>query len=89
MNNYYLNRRKDSPEEIKAKGSRLYARVTDIKKTLRGYVVHCVVEHDELYEGREYISPPSKEKPKVGIGSNVDLYIDDADADGEYYIDIQ
>lgn len=88
MNKYYVNNKKNTPEEIMERGSKLEARVTKIKKTLRGYVVTCIVERDELWEGREFVSPPYKEEPRVDVGSLVDLFIDDVDTDGEFFIKI-
>lgn len=82
MRNYYVKKQKNTPEELIAKGTRYQGIVISVKRRLRkGYCTTVCCE-------RMKYTQMSKKKPSCGVGALVDIYVDEVDADGEYYIDL-
>ena len=81
-NVYAASRSVNTDEEIRARGTPMRAVVSDVIVKRNGYIVVAIYEHS-------YKSNLLKEVPCVHIGGEVIVYVDDVDADGDYYVDCE
>lgn len=85
---YHVTKTKDDASSLKKKGTRIISLVTNVEKDKDKYRVVCSPEEDQPYADRIFYSDWSVVKPKVRINGKVDLYVDEMDCDGEYFVDI-
>lgn len=89
MSRQYINAKKDSPEELMAKATPIPARVLKIKKSSFSKSISVeVTPITGVYSHKLFKQKCKNIRKDVDIGTIVYLYIDDVDADGEYYIDV-
>lgn len=88
-NVYAASRSVNTGEEIRARGTPMRAVVSDVIVKRNGYIVVAIYEDRELGTQHSYKSNLLKEVPCVHIGGEVIVYVDDVDADGDYYVDCE
>lgn len=88
-NVYAASRSVNTDEEIRARGTQMRAVVSDVIVKRNGYIVVAIHEDRELGTQHSYKSNLLKEVPCVHIGGEVIVYVDDVDADGDYYVDCE
>lgn len=88
MRNLYLNPKKNTDDELCRRGTPVFALILDVVKTKQGYVVVCSPKTGSPYSEKVFKSKPIREIPKVRIGGEVIVYVDEIDCDGEYYVDL-
>lgn len=77
----------DYSEKIKRTGTMLRAVVTDVCVKRNGYVVSAIYEDRWLGTQYKYTSNVLTEMPRVYIGGEVTVYVDNINSDGLYYVD--
>ncbi len=89
-----LFKKEDKEDNLAAKLARLReygtptpSIVTDIIKKRTGWIVMAICEDRWLGTQTSYRSGLLKVKPSVYVGGEVIVYVDDASANGDYYVD--
>ena len=88
MRSLFLNRKKDTSESLRQKGTRISAIVLDVVKHKHGYIVTCSPPEGTPYSERVFKSDVIHSVPKIGIGGEIDVFVDEVDADGEYSVEV-
>jgi hypothetical protein len=79
---------KDNAEALIMKGTALTADVKNVEEFAGKYRIVCDSYDFHLHAYREFVSNWVTRKPSVGIGGKITVYVDDVDADGEYFVDV-
>ena len=87
-NKLALTRHKDSKETLMEKGTPIYAEVYSIKEKNGQFEVN-VSPTTGRYVDRHWITRTKYIPSALRIGSSVTVYVDELDADGEFYIDLE
>ena len=84
----YLSRTKDDKETLMEKGTPVNARVISVKKKMfgKGYTVK-VVPIGGPYSHRVFSQDFEEIRSSTDVNTTLTVYIDEIDADGEFYID--
>lgn len=86
---FYVKATKDSPEVLKDKGTPVVCCVKSIQHNSRkGYYKVCASPTSGAYVDRLFIGRSPKIKNDTRIGGSVTCYVDEVDADGEYFLDV-
>lgn len=84
---FYVKATKDSPEVLKEKGTPVECCVKSIKDKKRYYVVEASPTSG-VYVDRVFTGKSETLASGTRIGGFVTCYVDEVDADGEYFLDV-
>lgn len=83
----YLNADKDTPEQLKIEGTKVPCVVKSIKE-VKGGVEVIASPTEGAYKDKFYKNVVQKLPRGVYVGGVVNVYIDEKDADGDYYLEV-
>ena len=78
---------KDGPDTLKIEGTPISANVLSIKQTRKGFAVKASPVSG-AYVNSVFVAEVSHISPNVRVGSDVIVYVDEKDADGDYYMEL-
>lgn len=73
---------KDTPEELKKKGTRYDVTVVAVHRFLKKYTVEAI------YQNRLAFKAKVDYEPDCGVGSMLSCYVDEIDGDYDYYLEV-
>lgn len=79
--------RQDTNAELKEKGTPVLCLVNEIRRTFKGYKVSASPTSG-LYADNKFVSTVKCLQPDVRVGSEVVCWIDEMDADGQFFLEV-
>ena len=84
----YIRAEHDSDEELMKNGTVVQCCVKSIKETRKGIVVEASPTEGPYVDRVWSKILPKGVKPKARIGESVNLYLDEVDCDGDFYLEV-
>lgn len=78
---------KDGPETLKVKGTKLSCTVLSIRESKEGLIIK-VSPILGLYADKVYTTTVPKLREGIYVGSVCNMYLDEVDADGDFYVEV-
>ena len=83
----YLNANKDGPETLKVEGTKILCCINKIKKNRKGVTI-TASPTDGPYVDRVWETTVNEVPAGVYVGGYCSVYLDEKDADGDYYMEV-